>query len=691
MALLSTLSLACWSAQGHAQGAPTSAPTGQQPQVGAAPATDAAKAAPATDAAAGAASGTTTGTATQPDTPGDDDTPGAVLARKAEQEPDGATHQPDAEPPPATYTVDFHPAPGVEADDGLMDVLRSASSLITLQNDPPSSLLGLEKRIDNDYEKLAAALRSEGYFDGSVMVKVDADAKPVAVVIEVTPGRRYTISKVTLSMPDGSPPPGGPLDLSKLHLKPGDPARGPAVRDAEAAVVPLMAARGYARAKVGQRDLAVDVQAHTMAVAFTLEPGPLVRFGPTTFTGLGRLDPDVAYGRLPWKEGDVYDPAKVDKARNKLTDLGVFSQVRVVLDDVPGTAQPDGSREVPMLGQMEERPRHFINTGLNYGTTDGAAATATWGDRNFLCGAEALTVTGSIGGIARKKFRDSDGLDYSLGTTLKKPDFLETDTTLNLSALAVSEHPEAYSRDALTLGAIVTHPLTPHLTASAGVTLEQSSIRQDLTGDGVLTTTDNTLVGLPVALKFDNTDNLLNPTQGYRWNAGLTPYLSPLGDSGTFVIGNAGASGYWAVDDAKAYVIAARVNLGAVYGGSLAQVPADKRFFAGGGGSVRGYAYQKVGPLDVNNDPTGGRSLIETSAELRIRLTDTIGLVPFIDGGNVFESAYPDLSQGMRWGAGLGVRYFTSFGPLRLDVGVPLDRRSGDSMWQLYVSIGQSF
>ncbi|MDE1149413.1 MAG: autotransporter assembly complex protein TamA [Azospirillaceae bacterium] len=584
-----------------------------------------------------------------------------------------------------------HTAPGVAADDALMDVLRSASSLITLQNDPPSSLLGLEKRIDNDYDKLAAALRSEGYFDGSVMVKVDGDAKPVAVVIEVTPGQRYTISKITLAQADGGPPPGGPLDLAKLKIKAGDPARGPTIRDAEAAVAPLLATRGYARAKVSQRDLAVDVAAHTMSVAFTVDPGPLIRFGPTTFTGLGRLDPDVANGRIPWKPGDVYDPAKVDTARNKLTDLGVFSQVRVVLDDSEGTAQPDGSREVPVLGQMQERERHFITTGLTYGTTDGAAATATWGDRNFLGGAEALTVTGSIGGIGRDKYRDSDGLDYSLGTTLKKPDFLQTDNILNLSAVAVSEHPEAYSRDALTLGAILQHPLTPHLMGSAGVTLEQSSIRQDLTGDGTITTTNNTLVGVPVTLNFDNTDNLLNPTRGYRWNAGVTPYFSPFGDSGTFIIGKAGGSGYWALDDAKDYVLAARLNMGAVYGGTLAAVPADKRFFAGGGGSVRGYAYQKVGPLDSSNDPTGGRSLVETSFEMRIRLTDSIGLVPFIDGGNAYESAYPDLSQGLRWGAGLGVRYFTSFGPLRLDVGVPLDRRSGDSMWQLYVSIGQSF
>ncbi|WP_049974199.1 BamA/TamA family outer membrane protein [Azospirillum sp. B4] len=688
LALLPTLTLACWPAQGYAQGAPQGTPTAQPSdqasgQSSAAPATK--PTTPDDPSKTGPQDGGPKGTA---DADTSDSTPGSVLAAKADQTPDD---QPDAEPPPATYTVDFHPAKGIEVDDGLMDVLRSASSLITLQNDPPSSLLGLEKRIDNDYDKLAAALRSEGYFDGSVMVKVDGDAQPVAVVIEVTPGQRYTISKVTLAQADGSPPPGGPLDLGKLHLKPGDAARGPAVRDAEASVAPLLATRGYARATVSQRDLAVDVQAHTMAVAFTVDPGPLVRFGPTTFTGLGRLDPEVAYGRLPWKEGDVYDPAKVDKARNKLTDLGVFSQVRVTLDDVPGETRPDGSHVVPMLGQMEERERHFINTGLTYGTTDGAAATATWGDRNFLRGAEALTVTGAIGGLGRKKFRDSDGLDYSLGSTLKKPDFLETDTTLNLSALAVSEHPEAYSRDAITLGATVTHPLATHLTGGAGVTLEQSSIRQDLTGNGVLTTTDNTLVGVPVTLNFDNTDNLLNPTTGYRWSAGVTPYFSPLGDSGTFVISRAGGSGYWAVDDAKAYVLAARVNLGAVFGGSLAQVPADKRFFAGGGGSVRGYAYQKVGPLDVNNDPTGGRSLIETSAELRIRLTDTIGLVPFIDGGNAFETAYPDLSQGMRWGAGLGVRYFTSFGPLRLDVGVPLDRRSGDSMWQLYVSIGQSF
>jgi len=120
-------------------------------------------------------------------------------------------------------------------------------------------------------------------------------------------------------------------------------------------------------------------------------------------------------------------------------------------------------------------------------------------------------------------------------------------------------------------------------------------------------------------------------------------------------------------------------------------VPADERFYAGGGGSIRGYSYQSVGPLS-GGDPVGGRSLLELSTELRLRLGERFGFVGFLDGGSAFGAAFPDFDEELLWGTGLGFRYFTAVGPLRLDFAVPLDRRHGiDDAFQVYISLGQAF
>lgn len=613
--------------------------------------------------------------------------------------------------PPATYTVTFTlaetpGAPGTageEGADGLTDVMSAASSLEALRDDPPPSLLGLARRIDKDREQLAAVLRSEGYFDGTVEITAavgDGDA-PTALTVTAHPGPRYHISRVALGAADGGPPPGGPVALTALKLAPGDPARGPLIRDAEGRLPLILAQRGYPAAKVGDRRLVIDRDTHTMDVQFIVTPGPLTRFGPTRFTGLRDLDEAAAQARLPWHEGDIYDPAKVDKARDRLTDLGVFSQVRVALagpdspsPPPPAITNPDGSVTQPLDAVVAERDRHYITVGLTYGTQDGLATNATWGDRNLMGSGDPLTITGSIGGIGRKKFRPSDPLDYGLGSTLKKPDILDTDSTLTLSAQLLSEHPEAYTRDALQVGATLQYPLTSNLVGTIGATFEQASITQDETGNGItLTRTDaDTLVGIPVGLTLDASNDLLDPTRGVRLSGTLTPYFSPLGDSGSFfVIGKAQASGYLPLDDNASYVLAGRVAIGGIHGGDRAAVPADKRFYGGGGGSIRGYGYQQVGPFDAAGKPSGGLSMVETGAELRVRLTDTLGIAPFLDGGNVYTSDFPTFDQHLRWGTGLGVRYYTPFGPLRLDIGVPLDRHDNDSAWQLYISIGQSF
>ena len=170
------------------------------------------------------------------------------------------------------------------------------------------------------------------------------------------------------------------------------------------------------------------------------------------------------------------------------------------------------------------------------------------------------------------------------------------------------------------------------------------------------------------------------------------PYLGLNDVSPDFLRLELDGSTYYSVIDKERLILAARAKLGMMAGDSANAIPAPKRFYSGGGGSVRGYQYQTVGPLDANNDPIGGRSLLEVGFEARVKITDSIGIVPFIEGGNVYESMAPDFSGEFLWGAGLGFRYYTAIGPIRLDVAVPLNKRPNvDDSYQIYISIGQAF
>ncbi|HSR71931.1 MAG TPA: BamA/TamA family outer membrane protein, partial [Kiloniellales bacterium] len=198
--------------------------------------------------------------------------------------------------------------------------------------------------------------------------------------------------------------------------------------------------------------------------------------------------------------------------------------------------------------------------------------------------------------------------------------------------------------------------------------------------------------GLPLTATRDDRDDLLDPTRGTRLSLTLTPYGGVGDQSLAFLRSTLGGTAYYAIDEGRRFVVAGRARLGSILGDDTEEIPANKRFYAGGGGSIRGYEFQKVGPLDENNEPLGGRSLVELGVELRIRVTEEIGIVPFLDGGTVFDSPYPDFEEDLRWATGLGLRYFTAIGPLRLDVAVPLDKREGiDDDYQFYISLGQAF
>jgi translocation and assembly module TamA len=566
---------------------------------------------------------------------------------------------------------------GVE-DNSLRELLEGTTTLFRLNEQPPPSPIGLRRRADADRERIQTALRSVGFYDGKVEIEVDTSVEPAKVNVAVTPGPVYTFDRITVAGAGGVALEGAPITASDLGIQVGEAALAARVVDAESRATNRLGERGFAFARIAERRAVVDHETRTMDVTYIIDPGPLTRYGDVSVQGLDRVTEQLVRNRIPWKPGEEYRPEEIEDARLSISNLGVFSSVRVGLDREPG---PDGV--TPVTVTVAERPRRVIGAGFSYSTEDGLATNAYWGHRNLFGGAEQFRVSATLARIGEN---DPTDIEVRLNTNFRKPDFLMLNQALILDATLLRERPDAYDRDAVVLSALLERKLSDALTVSGGVTLEQSSVTDNLGG-----TIDSTLFGVPLHVSYDGTNDLLDPTRGFRTDLLVTPYKQIGGQGSIFSIARITNSAYYDFAGDGRFVAAGRFSLGSVFGSSTADIPADKRFYAGGGGSIRGYGFQDVGPRDALGEPTGGRSLIEVGAEMRIKITDTIGIVPFIDGGNVYDSPTLDFSEELRWGAGIGARYYTAFGPLRVDVAVPLDKRPGDSSWQLYISIGQAF
>lgn len=575
------------------------------------------------------------------------------------------------------YEVDLQ---GVEESE-LRELLEASSSLFRLREEPPPSPIGLERRADADRERMAAAMRSFGYYENRIDIDIDAAASPAQVDVAVTPGPLYRIDEVEATGPEGEPVPGLEVDRRELGLERGKPARARAVVDAEARLTAQLARVGYAFAKVADRRVVVDRADKTMDVTYRVDRGPAVRFGATRIEGLKDVDEIVVRRRIPWREGEPYDARLLEKARKDMSELGPFGGVRVQLAEAPG---PEGV--TPVTVTVDERPPRVVGFGFEYSSIDGLGANARWAHRNLFGGAESLEVRAEWSRIgAQVAAGEADESDFGLGVSFQKPDFLMRDQALLLDFDILREAPEAYVRDAVVLTGALRYEITDEITLGYGLLAEQSRVRE------AERRTVSTLLGVPLTFAWDGSNDLLNPTRGFRLGLEATPFTQIGGAGSDFLVGRWSTTGYHDMAADGNYVLAGRVVLGAIGGARVEDIPAHRRFYAGGGGSVRGYGYQKVGPRDPFGDPQGGLSLFEASLELRVKVTESVGVVPFLDAGNVYGTALPQFGEDLKYAAGLGLRYYTGFGPLRADVAVPLNREPGDDTWAFYLSIGQSF
>ena len=560
---------------------------------------------------------------------------------------------------------------GIE-DSALQSDLEASSQLVKLQESkPPETIGALTRRARDDTDRLTAVIEAAGYYEPHIDPVVDDKATPVQVELKVTPGPRYTLAKVALTTAGGAAPPDiGPFDPATVGLTVGGPAVSGPIVDADAKIARLYQVKGYPFAKVTDKHVVVDSATKTIEVTIVLDPGAPARFGAVKVDGLTRLRERWIRRRITWTAGEPYDQAKVDATRQALVGSGLFGMVNVMPD---GPVAPDGS--VPMQVRIIERAPRSVGVGASYNTTQGISANVSWEHRDLFGGAESLKVT-ATGGTT----------DNSLNTTFRRPDLWRTDQDLVASIAFENQNVDAFRSIDQKAQLGLERRFDPTLTGGASILAEHARV------DEKVDTRVYTLVGLPLFVKKNASDDLLNPTSGYRAALETTPYLRAIGSNLSFLQSKLTGSWYDGLDPKGTYVLALQATLGATVGTSLAEIPKDHRFYAGGGGSVRGFGYQKGGPLDKFDNPIGGRSLAVVSAELRTKVTDTIGVVPFLDAGSDYASQFPDFKGRVALGAGIGLRYFTAVGPVRLDVATPLNPRGNvDSPIQIYVSLGQAF
>ncbi len=611
---------------------------------------------------------------------------------------------------PMPYSLTLAPTGNARIDQAVAD----SSQLAGLREEAPVGPFALIARAEADAARFDDVLRSFGYYDASIQVRIAGlatrdptllpmlenlpSAPPVAVSVQIDPGPLYQLGVVRL---DGSVPEAA---RAAFHLKPGEPARAAEVLAAGAAVLRALREDGFALATLPPPDAVVDHDTRTMDVVYLADPGPRLSLGAVSVHGLDRLREDYVLRRLGLTPGEPYSPSRLEAARQDLLAGGVLAWARLTPD-----AKPNAQDQLPLTLEVAERPPRVLRFAGAYSTDEGASLSTSWIHRNLFGRAEQLTVKGEIGHLIESAPED---LSYLANVSLRIPDLWLRNLDLRLDLGGVKESLDAYDREAVTAGAALERRFSAGLSASAGLAFQRSRIVQDGTARNYQ------LLSLPLTLTYDTTDNPLDPHRGLRLGSQVTPTQVLEGDGSGFLVARVAGSTYLdltqgltgnlfagltragaADSDAQEAdsgsqsgrsILAGRFALGSIVGAGPEAVPPDWRFYSGGGGSVRGYPFQSIGPETASGSPAGGDGLLEMALEWRQRFGANWGAVAFSDAGSVSENGIPGTGA-LAVGVGLGVRYYTPIGPVRVDVATPLNPDDGDSPVQLYIGIGQAF
>ncbi|WP_277970326.1 autotransporter assembly complex protein TamA [Sphingomonas echinoides] len=590
-----------------------------------------------------------------------------------------APTEPVAAPSAATLTGEVRYSYRVDGIDNVASTLLRERfdqlSTLRVNDGQPANAAQLDRRAREDATLLTSLLKADGYYDARVATRVEPNAVRPLVVLDVDPGVLYTFSGVTLT---GLAAAGDKEALLRdaFRLRAGDPVNSDSVVAGQTALTTTITDKGFPFAVIADPAIVVDRAARTATLDLAVVPGAERRFGHVVMmSGQQVFDADHVQEIARFTPGNLYDASALVDLRRALIQTGLVSTVKVepVEGKTPGT--------VDIAVGVERAPPHTIAGEIGYGTGEGARSEVSWTHRNLFPPEGGLTLRGVLG-----------TQEQLASVIFRRNNFKGRDRILTGSITASNLKRNAYQARTFGLAASLERQTNIFFqkkwTWSLGGELLASDERDVILSTGAPRRRTYFIGALPSTLTYDGSDDLLNPSRGFRLSGRFSPELSLQGNVFGYSRVQLDASTYRSV--AKGTVLAGRIRMGTIVGAPRDAIAPSRRFYAGGGASVRGYGYQDIGPRDPNNDPIGGRSLSEFSIEARVKAFGNFGIVPFFDGGNIYTSALPSFT-GMRYGAGIGVRYYTNFGPIRIDVGTPVNPVKGDPRVAVYVSLGQAF
>ncbi len=559
----------------------------------------------------------------------------------------------------------------VVSDTGDADVIEAVRAELS-NGAAPETVFEARRQARRAAERAEAYLNSRGYFAAEVSHAVEA-GPPVTPMIKVEPGPRFRLRTVEVDLAEASLSATDAARLqSVISLKPGDIALPGEVIAQEAGLLAALKSFGYGEAAASERSVFGDREAGELEVEFRLAPGPRLRFGEVVFDEGTRTRRDYLDRLVPFDGGELYSPDALSTFNRRLGSTRIYSVSSARLSETASSTTPEGDEVRDILVTLVERPRYTFTAGASFSSSEGPGVTTGLIRRNATRRGDTLS-----GRLTLAEQERSLGVDWRI------PNVIAYDRSLTFSAEAAREETDAFDREALTVTGAFEIKHSPRLTTALGAGSEFTR-EEDALGQR-----DLQIVSVSGGARLDHSDDPLDPTRGWRADVRAEPALA-IGDrESQFFTLNGQVSAYQPVLS-DSLIAAGRVRSGFVYGADIEDLPVSRRFFAGGGGSARGFAYQSVGPKDVDGTPIGGRGLLELSGELRWQGQRNLGYVGFVDAASVGSNQAPTLDD-VRYSAGLGVRYKTVVGPIRFDIATPLDKQDGDDPVQIYVSLGQAF
>lgn len=597
-----------------------------------------------------------------------------------------------------------------EVQRAILALIKKNSQLEFLKKQPIDNEFALIRRINNDVQAAKEVLEAYGYYSGTAKYRIEKKDGLDFVRITLYPKEQYTIGTVAVRYTHSTVLPEYFLTYENKResiFKKYTPYKIPVfektvrfsdkyavaediLKTVERLPYPLKA-NGYPNAKIASSAYSLDKSKKELNGTVFINQGLPAVLGDVKLSGNTEVSSEYILKLCPWRKGAVWDERYLYQYRDELQKTGLFESVKIQYDKkvyreynqkYRSERKAEKNKDIavepvmlPVLLEVSEGKKRSVGGSAFYSTDQGLGVETSWEHRNFFGNGEILKLTMPL--------KDEE---LYFGADLKKPAFGFKEQNLLVRSRIGYEKTDAYNQKFAEFGLGIDRQIHDKWWLESIVFVDYVIPKKWQGEEYSSLTYSNTL-------KYDNRNSKMNPTGGYVSSLKLAPMYGFGNENFSALVTEFDTALYLPLGDKT--VLALRGAVGTMFGGD-ASIPRGKRFFLGGGGTVRGFEHQEIGRHDANDDPYGGVSYVLFNSEIRQHITKDFAVVPFLDGGMVYEDVQPDFSEKLAFGAGLGFRYNTPVGPLRLDIAVPLtDAYPGDNKeitdFQLYISIGQAF